>query len=823
MPYEANQYNYATPLSSATDFNNSASAVVDRKYFTLHGNVLDGTYFPISGDVGLWGATLSDNDGYLDEPFTVVIEDVRSVRALSITGSEYNYPVDFTVSLFNGSETLHTVTITGNTSKTRAIYFPTVLDVTRYSISISRISASNAVAVLHTVYPTDHIANTDSTVLATTERTTLTINTTSWLQHNDSAAIRCVEASHIVNVIDRTVDRVAVAAAPHSEIINVHTKMKEPSRRIYGKVYITYADPMLDSETAVSTNMEAYNSNKEQTIDGVYAADTSLFTLYDNALDGSFKVMTALSQVGWVSGGVSDEYGYFSEAPYLRIDFSARVVLPLTVHFDDSRGCVAEEFTVEFVQNDGTSVVETVTGNTSAIVHVNNDTILAKAVIISVLKVTKPNFPVVILEVPVTSTILYRGYQDVSDLVSIDILEELTYDDEIEALGGVSANEATIVLDNSNGDFYFNNDKSAISKMLRRNRKIEPWLGVEIKPGEIEWYKQGTYWSYRWNVPVGNLTATVLGFDTIGLLGSTTFEEHHMYVDKSLGELIDIVLTDAKKQLSFIAWKVDAALYDIVVPFAWFEPSNHAAALRKISQSYPMHIYCDKDGNICAAPQKLHLEYFYDTWSDSTNVMSKQYNSLYTALPNVVNVTVCIPHESTGAELVNDTLPFNVASVTTRKLKFNKPYISDIVVTMDKDSTVNYSYAVYSWGIEFTFGGTGNVRSIKCVGTALDVSNTAVLTQRDDDSIRLNGAIPRDVQSDFIQTSTIAQLILDRIFSLSATDKYDVSVTYRGDIALSINDPIILLDGIAPDNRYNLRRNQLFWNGTLTGTADLNT
>jgi len=904
MSYVANKYNYSTPLQSSVGLVNETSVVEDRKYFVLSDNVLDGSYFPISGDVGLWGASASNADGTLLEPFVVTVNENNTINAFRLTSSQYNYPVAFTVQFYNGDTLLHTITETANDKAEYINYLSKTLVVTHYIITVTKVSHDGSAARIYNVYDPDYVRRSDRADISVSEtsevtyaqhfsrRDTLVVSNAEEqsyiayvVQSTDTLAIkeasessvglcvisrddviikespvstvvntvfcndifalvadhnvhikntiggavdvfRLVDAempSHIKNIINTTYDSALVAASGDSYLINVHARMKEPSRRIYGKVYITYTDPMLDSETTISTNMEAYNSNKDQVMDGLYVTEGKLFTLYDNVLDGSFTAMSEHSQVGWVSGIASDQNGNFSEVPYLRIDFATRAIMPLTLHFDDSHGCVAEDFTVEFIHDDDTSTLVPIVGNASSAVQVNNEAISAKTIIVRVTKVTKPNFPVVILEVPVTSTFLYRGYDDVSDLMSIDLLEELTYDDEIEALGGVSANEATIVLDNSHGEFYFNNTTSAVARQLRRNRKIEPWLGVEVSPGEIEWYKQGTYWSYRWNVPVGNLTATVVGFDTIGLLGTTTFEEHYMYQDKSLGELIDIVLTDAKKQLDFLQWSVDPALYDVAIPFAWFDPSNHAAALRKISHAYPMHIYCDKEGIICAAPQKLHLDYYYDTWSDSTNVISKEYGSLYTALPNLVNIEVHIPQTVENSELVSDTLLFDVSTVSTRKLNFSHPYISDIVVTIDKDSTVNYSYKVYSWGIDITFTGTGNVRSIKCTGTALDVSNTAVLTRRDESSIRLNGTIPREVKADFIQTSSLAQLILDRIFSLSTTDKYDATVMYRGDIALSINDPILLLDGIAPDNRYNIRRHQLFWNGALTGIADLNT
>jgi len=60
MPYVANQYNYATPLSSASNLVADVSVVDSNKYFTLHDNVLDGSYVPIGGDVGLWGTSVAD-------------------------------------------------------------------------------------------------------------------------------------------------------------------------------------------------------------------------------------------------------------------------------------------------------------------------------------------------------------------------------------------------------------------------------------------------------------------------------------------------------------------------------------------------------------------------------------------------------------------------------------------------------------------------------------------------------------------------------------------------------------------------------------------
>lgn len=820
MAYSANQYNYATPLSSADV--DRGSSVVDHKYFTLSDNTLDGSFHPIADSVGLWGTSLSDIDGTLPEPFELTYTGTLTVNAFRLYGSQYAFPVDFYVGFYSGAHLVYSISEVGNSNADYVHYLPRTVEVDSYTVTITKISASNHTVRLYKVYNPWYIKRSDAVVLtASCESVASELITKS---SQDFAMIVDTPTSHILNKIEPTGDTLLVGAEDAGRLTNVHTKMKEPSRRVYGKVYVTYTDPMLSVETNVQTSPGAHNSEPLQLLDGDIETDGSFFTLYENDLTGNYRVSDQYSQVGWTSAAISDENGNFADpAPFVRINFAERPIVDLPITFDDSRGVVVKDFSVEFIRVDGTSVLRSYTDNTQSAVTVPGSVPDVVAVVITVYRISKAGYPVTILEAPVLSTIEYVGYADKSDLVSIDMLEELTYDDDIEALGGVSANKVTVILNNSNREFFFNNPNSLVATSLRRNRKIVPWLGTEIKPGEIEWHTLGTYWSYNWDVPVEGLTAKVIGFDTIGLLDTTSFVEHQMQINMSIGQLIEYVLNDAKKQLDFITYKIDPELYGVVVPYAWFEPKSHTAALRRISRCYPMHIYCDRNGVICAAPQKLKLDYYYDVWSDSTNVISKRYQSLHTTLPNIINVAVKNLAMLANEDLVKDELVFNVSDIAERTLNFNKPYVDNIVVTVDCDDTVQYSYKVYSWGIEFTFIGDGEVRAIQCVGVALDASNTTTLSYRDAQSVRLNGAVTRDISSDFIQTVRLARELISRIQGLSALDKFDATVDYRGDIALSINDPILLLNGIAPDNRYNIKRHELFWNGGLSGSAYLNT
>lgn len=819
MSYISNQYNYATPLSSTSLFTEKSAAVDKAKYFTLYNNVLDGTYTPIVGDVGLWGEFVSDASGVLPTPLRVTITEDLTINAFKIEGSPYSYPVDFSVEFYNGNSLLQKLSVTDNTEVAYTHYFNRTFTVTSILVSVTKVSNAGGVAKLLSVYNPAYVKRVDNLKVAASENTEMSQLFSVYL--SDTIKVSSREGSYIRNTINPTKDTLKVLQTDSAELLNVHSIMKSPTRRIYGKVYITYTDPMLESDTSFDYSSVSYNSHVEQLTDSVHETDGLYFTLYDNDLTGKYKLSDSTTQVGWTSAQLSNADGAFEEDVWVAIAFQPRPVKSFIIAFDESHGNIVKDFVVILTTTDFEIYNYEYKDNDQPIITVTTDASEIQSITVLIRRVAKPFSPATILSLPLSSTLLYKGYEDESNLMSIDLLEELTYEDDIEALGGVSANEVTVTLDNSKKDFYFNNYSSLVASQLKRNRKIVPWLGVEVQEGLIEWYTLGTFWSYKWDVPVNGLTAKVVGFDTIGLLDTTTFTNHVVLKHNSIAQLIRYVLEDAKQSLPFITYSIDAALEDIIIPYAWFEPKSHTAALRKISGCFPMHIYCDRKGCIQAAPQKLKVDYYYDTWSDSTNVIEKTYPTLHTTLPNIVNVTVNNPLVITGEKLAEDDTVLNVP--VTRTVTFNKPFVDNLVLTIDCDDTVEYTYAVYSWGTEITFTGTGQVRSVTCVGDAVDISNSSITSYADAESVRYNGSVTRDIESDFIQTNELANILINRIKSLSADDKYDASVEYRGDIALSINDPILLKDGIAPSDKYNIKRHQLYWDGSLSGSAELNT
>ena len=146
MSYAANQYNYATPLSSAADVIGESYNSTNAKLFTLHDNLLDGTYFPIVGDVGLWGNSFADSEGNLPEPFVVTVDGERFVNAYRLSGDATSYPVAFTVDFYNGPTLLYNITETSNSNVEYVHYMSETLSVTKYVLTVTKISAPNHVA-----------------------------------------------------------------------------------------------------------------------------------------------------------------------------------------------------------------------------------------------------------------------------------------------------------------------------------------------------------------------------------------------------------------------------------------------------------------------------------------------------------------------------------------------------------------------------------------------------------------------------------------------------------------------------------------------------
>lgn len=610
-------------------------------------------------------------------------------------------------------------------------------------------------------------------------------------------------------------DVVKVASASFNSSIT--SFMKEPSRRIHGMVEVLYNNYIRDN--TVTGNAGAHGSSVYNISDGRQVASAKYFKLHDNNLTGEYKVIGEASEVGWWPKTMPNDIGVYEVPQTLSLQFSQRNLFGIELYWG-SQGALLYDFPMDFTitahTTDGSVVVD-VADNTSNVYSTDQLFRNVYQLDITIRKVANPSRPCVLMHVPMESVMVYYD----KDLIDIALLEELSFEDNKEVLGGISANELTVRFNNEDKSFYFNNTQSPIAGYIKKNRRVRAWLGVEpFDNGEVLWSSLGTFWTYSWDVPVGSLVAKTVALDTIGLLNTVTYYDHYVYTNMSIYDIISTILTSAKNKFSFLEWEIDNALKDIIIPTVWFEYDTYAAALNKVASCDFVDIYCDRDGRIVAKYKTVQATTQDDVWSNSTNVIDTTYPTLYTAPANDIKVHVTNVTMEQGWPLDERIVNEEVAAGDVRVFTFSSiAYDAEPWVI----STAPYTVECYSWGLIITFTGSGTFSSVEARGEILAVDNTTFVEKLNQEAILENGTVECTIQSDFIQSAQHAARILERIYDRSAASIYDAKVTYRGDIQLTLTNNIYLADGIAQSNLYSIKRHQLRWNGSLSGTAELST
>lgn len=124
------------------------------KWFSLHQNVLDGTFHPLPASnperVGWWSATQSNPNGeFTTPPKLTVIFEPRPIDSLQIFGDDklQEYPVDFTIRLYDAIDVLLLEeVVTGNNSVSWSKEINEIADVTKTELEIRKISRPGSVA-----------------------------------------------------------------------------------------------------------------------------------------------------------------------------------------------------------------------------------------------------------------------------------------------------------------------------------------------------------------------------------------------------------------------------------------------------------------------------------------------------------------------------------------------------------------------------------------------------------------------------------------------------------------------------------------------------
>lgn len=598
---------------------------------------------------------------------------------------------------------------------------------------------------------------------------------------------------------------------------NPHTYSKRPERVIFGKVDVAWVNPLVADLVTPVPEDTAHNAREDQLSNMVLASTFKTFVLFHNDLSGSFQLPGEDSEVGWWQNNLSNESGEFERPVVLPFTFSRRPITEFEVICDNRHNIIPVDFDIVCLTYEGDSIVFEVRNNTSLTIPMAPRQVDIVRLEVIVYKINKPFMTPIFIEVNVGSIVTYYN----EDLISMDIVEELGFTEETIALGSLSANMLTVFFNNKDRRFFFNATNSSIAPNLRKNRKIVPWLGYhEASDNETDWFRLGTFWSYSWEIPQDGIYAKVVALDTIGLLNTTIFEDHEVFINKSLYYIVNYILTDATRTIYSLVWHIDEVLHNVVVPYVWFTRESHTSALDKLTRAWQLNIWADRNGELQIQVPIPPIT-FFDTWSRSTNIYEIRYPTQYAATPNYVAIKTTKILVADNVQLINVSQPQPVWAEQQLSMPFSAPCtdLSSLVTSID--TTAIYRIEVYGWGINIYFESAGTLNSVVIHGTALQTHAGISIIQKDDAAILQDGHITKTVESPFIQDVGYAQSLADSLFKMYTAQQFNAEVTYRGDATLTITDPIVISDAISPNVYYTIRNHSLMWNGGMSGTASL--
>jgi hypothetical protein len=606
------------------------------------------------------------------------------------------------------------------------------------------------------------------------------------------------------------------------------TQIKAMPRQVYGKVAIDYTDPFIDQSLQASANEQANVSYPAQTADAVVAA-THKWASLDGAwaLDGSVYLAPGSSdiednQFGWWGSSLAGAGGGFAVPyPKLTVAFFSRPVHSLKVVGDSARGEYPVDFEIIlYGTGDVVKHTQTVTGNTAVTWSVDITPVLEVVkMTLEISKWSREGRQVKILEFFTSIQEIYEGV----DVLNINLLEEREVSQGSLPIGNISANEVNVSLSNITRKFDAGNTQSPLYQLVKQNRRIRAWLGVEVS-GSVEYVPLGVFWSGDWEVPENSVYAKTTGWDRLELLRKSTYSSSQVAIDTTLYDLAVAVLDDAG--LEATEYWVDTELQDYPVPYAWFEPISHREALRLIAEACLGQVYCDRDGVVRIEGPSFLVSKITSvltiTQSDYFNMDSPVK---WSEITNYVEVDTQSLRPATIAEEVyrsNESVSIGAGETKILTVYYNKTPCIEAVASLEgaPSGASITAVAYYGWGAEVSVN-SPNAGTFSLVINAkpLSAQNKERAIAQDADSITDNGKLRYSFPSNpLVQTLAVAQTIANTLLAAFKNPRRDIELRWRGNPALQLADRITAPDSKTTSADFHVTSQTLEFDGALQST-----
>jgi hypothetical protein len=609
-------------------------------------------------------------------------------------------------------------------------------------------------------------------------------------------------------------------------------KMTDYIRDIRAKIQIDYTDPFLDQSIEVSTSEQANISFPAQIADSVAEPFAKIASLDGSwMLDGTFALASesedVLLQMGWWGNQLAGADGGFTiPYPTLTVTFFSRPITHLKVVGDTKR----REYPVDFdinLYNDNILYTETVTNNTqvtwqktlsSAITQVTKMDLIIK-------RWSHAGRQIKILEFFTSIQEVYEG----DDILLIHLLEEREISQGSLPVGNISANEINMRLNNSTRKFDAGNKHSSLYQLLKQNRRIRAWLGIERDDRAEEWVPLGVFWSGEWSVPEDGIYAQITAWDRLELLRKSTYSTSTVQQDKTLYDLAVAVLQDAG--LTSNDYWLDPNLQNYIVPYAYFESQSHREALRKVAEACLGQVYCDREGVIRVETidftyKRLNqfvtpfLVTFDGVSVTEENYFRKDRPVKWGQIANYIEVETQPLRPDIVQEVYRSNDPISIAAWETKTLTvyYNQtPCINAVASLEGATNTVIIVATYYAWGADIKLKNNGTVAenvTIVINAQPMKILNREKAIAQDGQSIIDNGLIRYTFANPLIQILSMAQTIANKLLQSFKDPRRDVDMEWRGNPALLLGDIVTIQENDHFEDFFVIKR-ELEFDGAL--------
>jgi len=559
---------------------------------------------------------------------------------------------------------------------------------------------------------------------------------------------------------------------------------KRLSRDPIAKVRITWTDPLIDLSIEATPNDNNRVSYPQLVANEIVDTPYKWFHLNnpDVTLDGTWhaapgnELRARRYHMGWWGETSANESGNFVVDPMIQVNFAPRLVIGFTVAGDNAIGEYPVDFTATaYREVDGSYVMAglvSVTGNDQVIYSAefgepyNNISRIE-------LEIHTWSAPGNVVKIAECYSSIVREYSD-SDIVDMSILEEVEGTEATLPVGNISCNEMDLQLQNIDDRYFPGNTSSDLYTFIKRNRKIEPFVGFRDAGGTEYYEPKGLYWSGEWEMSQNGTTAATSGRDRMELfrtedLPETVFSDEQSYV--SIYDLMDTLLDSAIDYMPDLYYVIDDSLSTRYVPNVlpeMFEGLNYFDAIKKIIQAGLAYAYMD-------TPTAAEIEDGGPIVKDVLRVITYESAFPDSAIPGDLE-------ELTAYDYITKTQP----------------------ATESTANIISVGYTVYSYNSE----------------EAEWESSEYTATVEDEDSKKQYGKLKYEYTgNELIQTEALALEIANRLLASYKEHRRKLQLNAYGDPTHYLTEKIILPDYVkgAVNNRVVgvWNRINLQYNGSL--------